>query len=125
MGILAQTIQTGDWKNEKHVPFLHTPEKIQTGIDFKVKVCIGEAIAHPNTLEHHISWIKVFFQPAETKFPIELVTFNFSAHGEGESFTNPSGVLNIKLQKSGTLSAISYCNLHGLWQNSVEIQIEA
>lgn len=125
MDILGQTIQSGDWKNEKHVPVFHTPQKIKAGVAFDVTVCVGEAIPHPNTFEHHICWVKVFFQPTETKFPIELITFDFSAHGEGESITNPYGTLFIKLQKSGTLSALSYCNIHGLWQSSLEIMVEA
>jgi hypothetical protein len=26
--------------------------------------------------------------------------------------------------KPGTLHAISYCNIHGLWQNSMDIEVE-
>ena len=30
-----------------------------------------------------------------------------------------------KLAKSGTLQAVSYCNIHGVWQSAKEIKVEA
>jgi superoxide reductase len=30
----------------------------------------------------------------------------------------------VKLNKSGKIFAISYCNIHGLWENSVDIIVE-
>ena len=116
--LLTETVQSGDWKNEKHVPVLHA-EKIDGG--YKVKVDIGEEITHPNTLEHHIAWIKVFFQPEGFKFPIEVGSFEFRAHGEEEVYTDPLVEVQFKSAKGGNLYAMSYCNIHGLWENSVEI----
>lgn len=124
MNGLGQFLQTGDWKGEKHVPVIHAPEKVAKGESFEVKISIGDAIGHPNTLEHYIAWFKLFFHPTGAKFPIELATFNFSAHGEGENFTEPVGATTVKLSKSGTFYALSYCNIHGLWENSKEITVE-
>jgi len=124
MSTLDQLLQSGDWKGEKHVPVIHSPEKVKIGEPFDLKVSIGDAIPHPNTFEHHIVWIKVFFQPEGSKFPAEVASFHFSAHGEGETFTDPVGATRIKVQKSGTLYALSYCNIHGLWQSSKEIKAE-
>ncbi|OYT25541.1 MAG: hypothetical protein B6V02_03430 [Thermoprotei archaeon ex4572_64] len=31
--------------------------------------------------------------------------------------------INMRLQKSGTLVIINYCNLHGLWKGRKEIQV--
>lgn len=117
--LLTQTVQSGDWKNEKHVPNLQY-KKIEGGYKFKVDV--GEEIGHPNTYDHHIAWIKVFFQPEGFKFPIEVGSYEFRAHGEDEVYTEPVLKAMIKTEKPGTLYAISYCNIHGLWENSIEVE---
>lgn len=124
MKSLGQFLQTGDWKGEKHVPVIHAPEKAKVGENFEVKVSIGDAIGHPNTLEHHIVWFKLLFHGDGEKFPVELANFQFSTHGEGENYTEPTGLAQVKLSKSGTLYALSYCNIHGLWENSQEITVE-
>jgi superoxide reductase len=124
MDTLSKFLQSGDWKGEKHVPIIHVPEKVKAEEGFELRVSIGDAIKHPNTLEHHIVWFKVFYMEDGGKFPVELVDFNFSAHGEAGAFTEPVGVTQVKLNKSGKIYAISYCNIHGLWENSVDITVE-
>lgn len=124
MKSLGSLYQSGDWKGEKHVPVINAPEKVNLGDPVDVKVSIGDEIPHPNTFEHYISWIKVYFQPEGHKFPIEVGSFNFTAHGESGLLTEPSVTLQFKPQKSGTLYAVSYCNIHGLWENSVELAVE-
>jgi len=124
MKSFAQLMQSGDWKGEKHVPVIHSPEKVKANEAFELKVLIGEAIGHPNTLEHHISWIKVFFLADGKKFPVELGTFNFTAHGEGDIFTEPVALTKVKVPSSGIILAMSYCNIHGLWENSKTITVE-
>ncbi|EFI41527.1 class II SORL domain-containing protein [Peptoniphilus sp. oral taxon 386] len=115
---LTETVQSGDWKNEKHVPVIHVENN---GEELVVKAFVGEEIAHPNTLEHHISWIKLFFQPEGAKFPIEIGSYEFKVHGEEELFTKPEVVSTLKTTKKGILYAMSYCNIHGLWENSQEV----
>ncbi len=124
MKSLGKLYQSGDWKGEKHVPVIHAPETVKSGESVNVKVVIGEEISHPNTFEHHIAWIKVYFQPEGKKFPIEIGTFNFSAHGESELFTEANACLNFKAEESGTIYATSYCNIHGLWENSQELEVK-
>lgn len=121
---LGQFIQTGDWKGEKHVPVIHAPEKIKADESIDIKISIGEEIKHPNTLEHHISWVKVFFKPTDSKFPTEIGSYNFTAHGEGNIYNEPVVTTEIRLNKSGTLHVLSYCNIHGLWENSQDIIVE-
>ncbi|MGB9780756.1 class II SORL domain-containing protein [Caldanaerobacter sp.] len=116
--------QSGDWKGEKHVPVIHSPEKVEKGEPFEVKVVIGEEIPHPNTLEHHIKWIKVYFQGEGDKFPVEIGNYNFTSHGEYGTFTEPEVTVKFKIEKSGKIYATSYCNIHGLWENSKEIKVE-
>ena len=125
MKSIGSLYQSGDWKGEKHVPVIHAPEKVKLGDLVDIKVMVGEEIAHPNTFEHYISWIKVYYQPEGHKFPIEIGSFNFTAHGESELFTEPNVSLRFKPSKCGTIYAESYCNIHGLWENSVELKVEA
>jgi superoxide reductase len=124
-------IQSADWKTEKHVPVIEAPDTVQAGEKLSVKVSVGKEIAHPNTTEHHIRWIKLFFKPDNGKFAYELGVFEFNAHGEsiegankGPAYTEPSAQAVIKLNGSGTLLAAAYCNIHGLWENSKTIIVE-
>ncbi|MDO4719135.1 MAG: class II SORL domain-containing protein [Peptostreptococcaceae bacterium] len=124
MSILANYVQTGDWKGEKHVPVIHTDGKFKAGEAKEVRLSIGDAVAHPNTFEHHISWFKLFFLAEGAKFPVELATFHFFSHGEGDLFTEPAACAKVKLPSSGKLIALSYCNIHGLWENSLDVTVE-
>ena len=126
-----ELLQTADWKSEKHVPVIESPDKAKKGEVIEVKVTIGKEIPHPNTTEHHIGRSTIYFLPQGEKFPCELGRFEFSAHGASAQgpntstvYTQPAAVCSFKSDKSGTLIAISYCNIHGLWQNFKELAVE-
>ena len=122
MTLLKDTVQSGDWKGEKHVPAITILSAKRDEVVVKVRV--GEEIAHPNTFEHNIKWIKLFYLPEGAKLPIQVADFSFTAHGEGESFTDPQGVATFKAEKNGKLLAQSYCNIHGLWEDSLDLVLE-
>ncbi|MFO8034464.1 MAG: desulfoferrodoxin family protein, partial [Candidatus Bipolaricaulota bacterium] len=78
----------------------------------------------PNTTEHHMRWIELFFSPDDEKFTYELGRFEFNAHGEavaganqGPVYTNHEVGFSFKADRPGTLHAIAYCNIHGLWES--------
>ncbi len=126
----AETIQHANWKNEKHVPVIECPTEVQAGEFFEVKASIGKEIAHPNTTEHHIAWITLYFLPEGEKFIYDVGHFEFNAHGasaqgpnEGTVYTHHAVTAWMKTGKSGTLFAVSYCNIHGLWESSREIKV--
>lgn len=130
MAELKDLLQSADWKTEKHVPVIDAPASVKKGAFSKVTVTVGKEIPHPNTTEHHIRWITVYFQPAGEKFPLELGRFEFNSHGEAAAgpnmstvYTHPEVTLSFKTDKPGTLLAASYCNIHGLWQGSKEIGV--
>lgn len=120
--------QTADWKKEKHVPVIEingNPGKDQI---IAVTVSVGKEIPHPNTTAHHIRWIEVYFVPQGEKFPYQIGKAEFPSHGESTQgadtstvYTNPEASLKFKTEKPGTVFASSYCNIHGLWQNSKEL----
>lgn len=128
---LKDQLQTADWRSEKHVPVIECPDTVKAGEVFEVKVSIGKEIGHPNTTEHHIAWIGLFFKPEGDKFTYDVGQFSFGAHGAsvegpntGPVYTHHSVTAYLKVDKSGTLYASSYCNIHGLWEGSKEIKVE-
>jgi superoxide reductase len=128
---IADLVQSADWKAEKHVPVIEAPDKVKAGEKASIEVCVGKEIAHPNTTEHHIRWIKLYFKPDNAKFAFEVANFEFTAHGEstegankGPVYTEPVGKAAIKLSSSGTLIAEAYCNIHGLWEGYKNIIVE-
>lgn len=122
---IGELYQSADWKGEKHVPAIDAPELVKAGEKFEVKVQVGKEIEHPNLFEHHIAWIKLYYLPEGSKLPIEIGNYDFSAHGETNTFTSSKVVTELKLEKSGKLISTSYCNIHGLWTSEVDIKVEA
>ncbi|MFA5094378.1 MAG: class II SORL domain-containing protein [Candidatus Omnitrophota bacterium] len=122
--------QSADWKTEKHVPVIEAPDSVKKGEFFRITVSVGKEIQHPNKTEHHINWIAVYFKPEGEKFPYQIAKAEFVAHGASVNgpdtssvYTHPEAVLSFKTDKPGTIFASSYCNIHGLWQNSKEIKV--
>ncbi len=131
MADFRDLIQSADWKTEKHVPVIQGPDKINKGQVFEFEVSVGKQIAHPNTTEHHIRFIEVYFLAAGEKFPYQLMRFEFNTHGESVQGPNTSTIFSepkitgvFKTEKSGMLIATAYCNIHGLWSNQKEIKVE-
>lgn len=127
---MKDLFQSGDWKSEKHVPVIECPPGVAADTAFDVKVSIGKEIAHPNTTEHHIRWIRLYFKPDGDKFSYEVGSYEFSAHGEsvqganqGPVYADPSVTIKMKIKTSGVLLASSFCNIHGLWQSSAAVQV--
>ena len=124
---IADFVKSADFKNEKHVPVIELPEKIEAGRDFLVTVSVGKEIAHPNTTEHFIGWIALYFKP-ENGNVYNLGRAEFIAHGEsakganqGPAYTEPTAVFKVKLNEPGKLIAVSYCNIHGLWESEADV----
>jgi len=130
MAMISEKIQTADWKSEKHVPVIECSESVQADEIFQVQVSLGKEVAHPNTTGHHIRWIMLYFQPTSAKFPYEVAKVDFSAHGEsaqgadqGAVYTHHCGCACMKTSEGGTLYAMAYCNIHGLWQSTKELTV--
>jgi len=128
---MKELFQSADWKAEKHVPVIECPDIVKKGEIVQVLVTIGKEIAHPNKTEHHIRWISVYFHPDGEKFPYQLGKTEFSAHGESAQgpdtstvYTHHNTCICFKTEKPGTIHAASYCNIHGLWENSKKLNVE-
>ena len=128
---MKDQFQSADWKTEKHVPVIDAPEKAKRGQMFTVTVSVGKEIPHPNTTAHHIAWIELYFKAEGEKFPCQIARFDFISHGASAQgpdtstvYTHPQAQVSFKTDKTGTLLASSYCNIHGLWQNSKALLVE-
>ena len=130
MTTIAEKLQQADWKKEKHAPVIECLDEAKVGEVVHITASIGNEIAHPNTTEHHISYITLFFLADGEKNPHQIGQFEFSAHGEsttgpnqGPVYSQPEVTVSVKLTVSGTLLAVSLCNIHGLWESSKAIRV--
>ena len=130
MAKIGELYKQADWKAEKHVPVIECQDSVGADQAFEVKVSVGKEIAHPNTTEHHIRWINLYFMPDGGKAAFEVARLEFTAHGEsaeganqGPAYAQHQGSAYLKLKASGTLYATSYCNIHGLWEGSKAVRV--
>ncbi|MFX0093341.1 MAG: class II SORL domain-containing protein [Candidatus Hodarchaeota archaeon] len=128
---MDELYQTADWKGEKHVPVIIAPDTFKKGEATKIKTMVGKEIPHPNTTEHHISWIELVFLPEGEKYPYQIGRAEFVAHGASTQgpntstiYTEPKALFLMKTEKPGKLIATSFCNIHGLWKFEKPIKIE-
>ena len=124
-------VQSADWKTEKHVPAIDAADTLKKGETLDISVTVGKEIAHPNTTEHYIAWIAVYFMAEGEKFPYQIAHTELYSHGASVQGANKSGVytqpsvkLSLKSEKSGSIIAISYCNIHGLWESTKKLTVE-
>lgn len=120
---IGEKVQSADWKNEKHVPAITAPDSVKEGEWAKLNVRVGKEIAHPNTVEHHIRWIQVYYTPDDSQFTYDLGRATFNSHGEGAVVTGSSADFHFTVKQSGTINAVSYCNIHGLWESSTKLTV--
>lgn len=131
MSTIGALYQSADWKSEKHVPVIECADQVTKDEVFEVTVSLGKEVAHPNTTEHHIRWIQLFFKPEGDKFSYQVGNFEFTAHGEavdgadsGPVYTHHKVTAALKISKPGVLYATALCNIHGLWENAKEIGLK-
>jgi superoxide reductase len=101
-----------DEGKEKHVPIIEI-NKSSGGTDV-VTVIVGKEVAHPNTIEHHIAYLQVYGHKVDGQVVL-LAKADF-----GPSYTSPKITFEISLAEIETVYAVSYCNIHGLWKNSIK-----
>ncbi len=105
---LADYLKTGSQEGkEKHVPEL----ALQDGV---LEVWVGKETPHPNTIEHHIEYVEVF---AVTDKGIKFVArVDF-----GPTLAEPKVTLPVNTDGVKAFIAVESCNLHGLWENTLEL----
>lgn len=111
---LSNYTKTADATKEKHVPHISVGNCDGcNGIIVTIKV--GKETLHPSTVEHAIKTIALYGLADGEKVEQLAVT------QLGDENSIPCVVVHIKAGKYKKLIATSYCNLHGLWENELEL----
>ncbi len=90
---------------QKHVPAIEAPSRVNKGEWFDVTVRVGYMKEHPSTPGHWITWVKLLVDGRE------VARTEYEVGGLSWSHAN----FKIRLQKTSTIEAIENCNLHGTW----------
>jgi superoxide reductase len=100
---------------EKHVPTIEVGKgKGEADADI-VHVVVGKEVPHPNTVEHHIVWVELYGVKKDGQV-IDLGRSDFAP-----SYTNPNVRFQVPVGQFKAFCALAYCNIHGLWENCVEV----
>ena len=100
---------------EKHVPTIEIiKDHGSAGANF-VRVVVGKETPHPNTVEHHIAWAELYgVKPEGQVINLGQATF-------APSYTSPQASFMVPIEQFKSFCAVSYCNIHGVWQNCVDV----
>lgn len=93
---------------EKHVPVIEVDGD-------RVRVLVGKEVPHPNLIEHHIVWLELYGVKPDGQV-IALGRADFAP-----TFSEPNAVFQVKIDQFRSLLSVSYCNIHGVWQNGLDL----
>jgi len=112
----AEIIKTGkDEGKEKHIPHMEITKGYKEGKDI-VRVVVGHETPHPNTPDHHIAWIELYGIKKDNDQVI-----NIGRAACSPVYSNPNVRFQINdIKDFQSFHALAYCNIHGLWSNSLE-----
>jgi superoxide reductase len=102
---------------EKHVPIIEIDKGRREDVDI-VRVVVGKDVPHPNTVEHHIVWIEIYGVKKDGQV-VDLGRVAFAP-----TYTNPNARFQVQVpvEEFKSFCALSYCNIHGVWQNCIEVE---
>ncbi|NLT24090.1 MAG: Neelaredoxin [Syntrophorhabdus sp.] len=127
---LGPLFQIEEGRRERHIPVIDCPDTVAAGRPFVINVTIGREVDHPNTTDHHIKWVQVFFRPENDKFSYEIAHCDFAAHGDcaagigkGPVVTDHRVSVVVSVNGRGRIYALSLCSIHGLWENGKDLQV--
>ncbi len=108
---------------DRHTPHVVAPAKVKKGEAFGVTVRMGQDYVHPDLPEHFIQSLQLF------RGDKLLGTATYAPGAATVGRETPSGfqqvTFTIALDAPATLSAISYCTMHGLWTSDpVKVEVE-
>ncbi len=105
---------SGQEGKEKHVPYIEVKDCTECS-EAVVNVVVGKETPHPNTVEHHIAWIQLYgVKDSGQLVHLGTVTLTPVDTGNCAHFCVSTGGIT-------RLIALEYCNLHGVWENSLDL----
>jgi superoxide reductase len=113
-GVNAVTnVKTATDLEKKHLPIITAPKKVRKGERFEVTVEVGKLVPHPNEPGHFIEFIELY--AGDTY----LARMDFTP-----KTTWPIMKVCVCLEhEHGKLRAFERCNLHGTWEDDVDIEV--
>jgi superoxide reductase len=109
---VADVRQASDLE-KKHLPVITAPKRVEKGEHFEVVVEVGKLLAHPNEPGHFIQFIELYAGDSY------LARMDFTA-----KTTCPIMKVCVCLDHAhGKLRAFERCNLHGTWENEIDIEV--
>jgi superoxide reductase len=109
----AENIEQTSDLEKKHLPIISAPASVKKGEFFEVTVEVGKLLKHPNEPGHFIQFIELY---ADDTY---LARMDFTAKN-----TSPIMKTSIALEQTySTLRAFERCNLHGTWENEIDIEV--
>ena len=103
---VADIESAGDFE-KKHTPFIAIEP---AGDAIRVTIKVGHYVAHPNQPDHFIQWIALHAGDAP------IARFDLSPVA-----VDPEVTVVVHVDAGTELTAMEYCNLHGLWTASVTV----
>jgi len=100
---------------EKHVPTIEIDKGARKGVDI-VRVIVGKETPHPNTVEHHIGWVELYGVKKDGQ------VINLGRAAFAPVYTAPNVRFQVSVEEFKAFHALAYCNIHGVWENSVEVE---
>lgn len=103
---------------KSHAPFITAPGKVKAGEPFVVEVSVGENL-HVMGPAHWIEYIELNIGNE----PAGMVSF------QSKGYLKPKAAFTVVLTKEAapngkvTLMARQRCNLHGLWESGIDIEV--
>lgn len=90
---------------EKHLPIIEVSGDT-------VVVTVGKEVTHPNTVEHHIKWIRLYGIKKDNNVPVDIAYLDL-----GPTLASPKLTVDLLTKEYKELYAVSYCNVHGVWES--------
>ena len=109
----AENLNQATDLEKKHLPIITAPKSVKKDECFEVTVEVGKLLKHPNEPGHFIQFIELY--AGDTY----LARMDFTA-----KTTCPIMKVCASLDHAhGKLCAFERCNLHGTWENEVDIEV--
>jgi superoxide reductase len=96
---------------DKHTPVIICDNEAERDKLFSVKVRLGTSTKHPNTAEHHFEFIQLW----NLETLIGEIKLQRSSYGKDP--LQIEAVFSFVPRVSQRLTALAYCNKHGLWKS--------
>jgi superoxide reductase len=108
-------LKPAERKTQSHTPVIGCPDKVEADKIFQIKISLGDSLGHPDTNEHHVCRVSLYYSDSEGKTVRQIAGVEFQSHSPGkDALSRYETIIDAKIAESGVLHAMAYCNLHGL-----------